>query len=204
MSATSNVITLVVIAGAGAVALAVLKAKLATHGGEAKFKPKPLLTANEMEFLARLEAAAPELRIFPQVAMGALMEPAVPRGDRKAYYRLRGMFSQKIVDFVAQRRSDGGIVAVIELDDRTHDADKDARRDEMLKSAGYRILRWNSKKKPDAAAIRAALFPPPPAPAPVVSGASSAGQPQPAGGASLAASASRAAAAQHRGSVGGG
>lgn len=165
MSATSNLITLVVVAGAGAVALALLKAKLAGGGGEAKFKPKPLLTPNEMEFLGRLEAAAPELRIFAQVAMGALMEPAVPRADRKAYYRLRGMFSQKIVDFVAQRRSDGEIVAVIELDDRTHDADKDARRDEMLKSAGYRIVRWNSRTKPDAAAIRAELFPPPPAPA---------------------------------------
>ena len=49
----------------------------------------------------------------PQVAMGALLDPAVPRSDRKAYYRLRGMFSQKIVDFVAQRKTDGQIVAVI-------------------------------------------------------------------------------------------
>jgi very-short-patch-repair endonuclease len=46
------------------------------------------------------------------------------------------MFSQKIVDFVAQRRSDGSIVAIIELDDRTHGSEKDAPRDEMLKSAG--------------------------------------------------------------------
>lgn len=165
MSATSNLVTLVVIAGAGAVALALLKAKLGgATGGEAKFKAKPLLTANEMEFLTRLEAAAPELRFFPQVAMGALMDPAVPRRDRKAYYRLRGMFSQKIVDFVAQRRADGSIVAVIELDDRTHDADKDARRDDLLKSAGYRIVRWSSKTKPDAAAIRAALLPASPVP----------------------------------------
>lgn len=165
MSATSNLITLVVIAGAGAVGLAILKAKLAGQaGGEAKFKAKPLLTANELEFLARLEAAAPELRFFPQVAMGALLDPAVPRSDRKAHYRLRAMFSQKIVDFVAQRKADGQIVAIIELDDRTHDADKDARRDDMLKSAGYRTIRWHSKTKPDAAAIRAQLFPPPSAP----------------------------------------
>ena len=72
------------------------------------------------------------------------------------------MFSQKIVDFVAQQRSDGAIVAVIELDDRSHDGEKDARRDEMLKSAGYRIVRWNSRSKPDAHAIRETLLPPPP------------------------------------------
>ncbi|MEJ8839341.1 DUF2726 domain-containing protein [Ramlibacter sp. AN1133] len=103
----------------------------------------------------------PELRFCPQVAMGALIDPAVPRANGKTYFRLRGMFSQKIVDFVAQRRSDGKVVAVIELDDRTHRAEKDARRDEMLTSAGYQIVRWNSRSKPDAVAIRAALVPPP-------------------------------------------
>jgi hypothetical protein len=162
VSAMSNLIPLAGIVGAGVVGLALLKARLASGGGQAKFMAKPLLTPNEMEFLGRLEGAAPELRFCPQVAMGALMEPAVPRGNRKAYYRLRGMFSQKIVDFVAQHRSDGQILAVIELDDRTHNAEKDARRDEMLTSAGYRIVRWNSRSKPDAAAIRAALMPPPP------------------------------------------
>lgn len=163
MSTVFNLVTLAVVVGVAAICFAVLKAKLAAGGasGDAKFKAKPLLTANELEFLARLEAAAPELRFLPQVAMGALMDPAVPRSDRKAYYRLRGIISQKIVDFVAQRRLDGAIVAVIELDDRTHDADKDARRDEMLRSAGYQIVRWNSKSKPNADAIRAQLLPAP-------------------------------------------
>lgn len=158
MSTTSNLITLLVVVGAGAIGFVVLKAKLAgQQTAQAKFKQKALLTPNELEFLGRLEAAAPELRFFPQVAMGALLDPAVPRSDGKAYYRLRGMFSQKIVDFVAQRRSDGGIVAIIELDDRTHDSGKDAKRDEMLQSAGYRIVRWHSKSKPETAAIRAEL-----------------------------------------------
>jgi len=156
----SNLITLAVVVGAAALGLAVLKAKLGVKDDAgAKFKAKPLLTVNELEFLARLEAAMPELRFFAQVAMGALLDPAVPRSDGKAYLRLRGMFSQKIVDFVAQARNDGSIVAIIELDDRTHDAERDSKRDVMLASAGYRIVRWNSKAKPDAAAIRAALAP---------------------------------------------
>lgn len=159
MSAMSNVITMAVVVGAAAIGVAVLKAKLAgKEGAAAKFKAKPLLTANELEFLARLEAAVPELRFCPQVAMGALLDPAVPRGN-KAYQQLRNRFAQKIVDFVAQARSDGSIVAVIELDDRTHESEKDSKRDAMLASAGYRVVRWNSKSKPDAAAIRAALPP---------------------------------------------
>lgn len=161
MSATSNVVTFAAVIAVGVVILAVvIKAKLVGGGRrqEARFKARQLLTANEMEFLSRLEASAPELRFFSQVAMGALIEPAVPRSDRNAYSRHRNMFSQKIVDYVAQSRVDGRIVAVIELDDRTHNPDKDSRRDEMLESAGYRVVRWVSKAKPDAAAIRAALL----------------------------------------------
>jgi very-short-patch-repair endonuclease len=157
------VLLAVMAAGAAAVAFAVLKSKAgAVRGEELKFKQKALLTANELEFLGRLEAAVPELRFCPQVAMGALLEPAVSRKDGSAYFRLRGMFSQKITDFVAQRREDGAVVAVIELDDRTHNPDKDAKRDIMLTSAGYKVIRWNSKTKPDANAIRLQLMPSPP------------------------------------------
>lgn len=80
--------------------------------------------------------------------------------DRSACYSQRGRFAQKIVDYVAQRRDDGAVVAVIELDDRTHNPAKDAERDAMLASAGYRIIRWQSKAKPDTVAIREALVNP--------------------------------------------
>lgn len=144
-------------------AAVVFKSKLASQSGDdsvegVKFKAKALLTDNEQEFLGRLEAAAPELRFHSQVAMGALLDPDVSRKNNgKEYFRLRGMISQKIVDFVAQNRETGAVVAVIELDDKTHSNEKDAKRDAMLASAGYRIVRWNSKAKPDLAAIRAEL-----------------------------------------------
>lgn len=166
MSNTSTLITLAVFAGVAAVGFAVLKAKIEAKGGVAcdlkdKFKAKVMLTANELEFLGRLETAAPELRFHAQVAMGALLDPAASRKEGKEFFRLRGMFAQKIVDFVAQDRKDGKIVAIIELDDRTHDGDNDAKRDSMLAGAGYRIIRWHSKTKPEIAAIRAELIPPP-------------------------------------------
>jgi hypothetical protein len=159
MSAMSNLFTLIAVAGVVVVGFAVLKGKVAAQqsGGEDKFKVKPLLTQNELEFLERLESAIPEYRFLAQVSMGALLDPAVSRKDAKAYYRLRGMFTQKIVDFVAQNRKDGTVVAIIELDDRTHNGDRDAKRDSMLASAGYKIVRWNSKTKPDSAAIRGQL-----------------------------------------------
>ena len=162
MSLLSNLVFVSAIAGVAVFGLVMLKAKSRSPGSSLSdqnaFKPKRLVTANELEFLGRLEAAAPELRFHVQVAMGALLEPSASRSDTKRYYRLRGMFSQKIVDFVAQDRLSGEVVAVIELDDRTHQQVRDAKRDQMLTSAGYRIVRWNSNAKPDAHTIRLELI----------------------------------------------
>lgn len=162
MSTTGTLITLGCLIGAGAIGFAIFKAKLNAKldqkNSEPEFKAKAMLTPNEIEFLNRLESAVPEFRFCPQVAMGAILNPNVHR-QSKDYMRLRGKFAQKIIDFVAQDRKDGSIVAVIELDDRTHDNEKDEKRDAMLASAGYRIVRWNSKNKPDVESIRNQLLP---------------------------------------------
>ncbi len=121
------------------------------------FKKKRLFTENEWEFLRLLETSVPEYRFFSQVAMGALMEPDVDRRDRN-YFRLRGRFSQKIVDFVAVDPRDGSVVAIIELDDRSHKREKDAQRDAMLGSAGYLTVRWNSSPRPKPPDIRNVLL----------------------------------------------
>ena len=155
MPSTSGLFGFAVIIGIIVLAFAGIKSRT----GHPKFNAKPLMTPNELEFLGRLEAAVPEYRFHAQVAMGALLDPAVSRSDGKEFMRLRGMVSQKIIDFVAQSRKDGTIKAIIELDDRTHDSEKDAKRDAMLASAGFRTVRWNSKTKPGIAAIRARLAP---------------------------------------------
>jgi hypothetical protein len=165
MSAPSTLLTLAVIVAAAAFGLAILKAKLAARSGSepgAQFKAKSMLTPNELEFLTRLEAAVPECRFCPQVAMGAFLEPSVSKSDRSAYASLRGKISQKYVDYVMQDKKTGAILAIIELDDRTHDKkrDKDAARDAVLASAGYRTVRWDARVKPDLAAIRAELLAP--------------------------------------------
>jgi hypothetical protein len=124
-----------------------------------KVRGRALLTANELDLLHRLEAAAPEVRFHAQVAMGALLEPAfAKKHDRRAWMSVRGTLSQKIVDFVAQDRRTGAVLAIIELDDRTHDSARDERRDAMLREGGYKVVRWQSTAKPDATAIRQSLL----------------------------------------------
>jgi len=68
---------------------------------------------------------------------------------------LRNRFDRKVADYVICARNTFQVVAIIELDDRTHDykKEKDAERDAMLNAAGYRTERFESKKKPSEAEI---------------------------------------------------
>lgn len=112
---------------------------------------KPILTPNEIEFFGRLRTALPELAIFPQVAMGALLKPAASGKD---YHRIRGTFAQKIIDFVICDPNTLEIIVLVELDDRSHDPQKDAKRDQITGAAGYKTIRWQSKKRPEPDEIR--------------------------------------------------
>lgn len=110
------------------------------------YKSKQLLTSNEQEFFQRLTEALPNHHIFPQVSLGALLQPNV-KGDNRKYYSVRGTFAQKIADFVVCDK-EMKVVAIVELDDKTHNIDKDNKRDAMLEQASYTVVRWHSKKKP--------------------------------------------------------
>lgn len=124
----------------------------------ASYAPKPLMTRNEREFISRLERALPECRVHAQVSMGAIMKPSFDEGgskrSRSAHRAVRNRFSQKIVDFVVEDRRTGEILALIELDDRTHDAMRDGRRDSMTRAAGYTTIRWHSRNRPHDEEIR--------------------------------------------------
>ena len=118
-----------------------------------RFAPKPLLTQNEIEFFGRLQRALPELAIFPQVALRAIIRPGSPSSSR-SYDREAGLIGAKHCDFLICRPDNFAIVAIVELDDRTHQKDKDASRDQMTAAAGYRTLRFESKNKPSVAELR--------------------------------------------------
>jgi very-short-patch-repair endonuclease len=73
----------------------------------------------------------------------------------------RNKIDRKSADFVLCNK-DFSVVAVVEFDDSSHgrsdrrsaDADKDT----ALKSAGIRIIRWNTKAMPDEGTIRSSVI----------------------------------------------
>lgn len=129
---------------------------------------KRFLTRREAAMLNVLERALPHCRIHAQVAMGALLR--VPQSPmRKSKISDRNAFSQKIVDFVVQDRATGSIVALIEVDDWSHNPFKDRVRDEMTDYAGYRTIRVPGSVQPnfnDVMPIVAPLRPLPAQPIP--------------------------------------
>ncbi|MDP3542020.1 MAG: DUF2726 domain-containing protein [Elusimicrobiota bacterium] len=110
------------------------------------------LTEAEQELFRRLVKALPDHIVLSQVACSQFLY--TEGGDRKENFGTMAMMKQKVADFmVCSQNFD--IVAVIELDDSSHrDPAKDAKRDEMLKEAGLKTIRWHVSRKPDAAKIR--------------------------------------------------
>jgi very-short-patch-repair endonuclease len=99
------------------------------------------MTARELEFFRLLCTALPDATIHSQVAMAALVD--VKGGNRSS----RNAFDRKIFDYVVCR-PDGSVLYVVELDDRSHSGDasrrRDAVKDEIAKSAGLRLVRYQS------------------------------------------------------------
>ena len=135
------------------IGITVLKAKAQRSAGSAEpLKKKRLLTERETAMQSRLVQALPDAYVFPQVSFGAL----VTAKTRAA----RNSFDRKIADFVICDRS-FHVLAVVELDDGTHKGREthDRARDQLLISAGYRVLRY--PLVPDIDKVRADLYPKP-------------------------------------------
>jgi len=118
----------------------------------AHVRPKPLLTDNELEFFNRLTRALPRYYIFPQVSLGAIMD-ANPDLSAKQRWIIRSHFDRKIADFIICEPRTLKVIAIIELDDRTHDPQRDRERDDITQAAGIRTLRYSSREKPSVAEI---------------------------------------------------
>src|SRR5579863_1331397 len=112
-----------------------------------RIRRKPLLTPNETEFFHRLQRALPAYHVFPQVPFAALLT-VDSKLSGKARWSIRARFDRKIADFVVCERLNLKVLAIIELDDRTHDAKADRDRDAITNVAGYQTFRFQSKKKP--------------------------------------------------------
>ncbi len=147
-------LAMVVVVVAVFVILAAL-ARLTANGRTGSYKRRNLLTDNELEFFDRLVKALPAHYIFPQVAMSALLEAS--SGDKKIAHSDRLRIAQQRVDYVICD-SRCKVVAVVELDDRTHSRTKDNVRDSRLEKAGIRTVRFQSRNKPTIDLIRTSVL----------------------------------------------
>ncbi|MBJ6127889.1 DUF2726 domain-containing protein [Microvirga splendida] len=127
-----------------------------------RYRRSTIMTENEREFYGRLLAACPDCQIWPQVPILALVRPDAKEGSR-AFWMAFKQISNTRVDWVILQ--DMEVLAIVELDDRSHDARdrshdarKDAQRDRILKSCGYRVVRFNSGRRPDPRQIHEAIF----------------------------------------------
>lgn len=131
--------------------------KIFTKTYNNKYQKKSLMTNNEFEFFNRLIKALPEYYIFSQVSMAAILDVDRKNTNIKYIQAIRNTFDRKIIDYVVYNKNKE-IVAIIELDDRTHNPEKDKKRDSMLWQAGYRTIRFQSKNKPTIEEIRKLFF----------------------------------------------
>lgn len=134
----------------------VIKAKKNGGIGDAPwpFYAKKPLSSPEQVLYFRLCNALPQHIVLAQVSLSRIL--GVKKGNNFGEWFNR--INRMSADFVLCSK-DSTIVAVIELDDASHEkADRqtaDAKKDKALGSAGIRVVRWHVKSMPDEAAIKA-------------------------------------------------
>jgi hypothetical protein len=116
-----------------------------------------LLSERENEFYHHLIAWYPNHQIFVQVALSQLIN--IDRNHPECD-SIRARYKQLVADFVLCGR-DLSIIAVIELDDRSHERadrqDADARKNKALADAGIRLVRVPAGTLPSEDALRALI-----------------------------------------------
>jgi very-short-patch-repair endonuclease len=115
---------------------------------------KNLLTDRERSLYQSLLSLYPDHKLFVQVALSQLIDVPENHPERQS---IRNRFSQLVADFVLCR-TDLSVVAVIELDDRSHrQVDRqaaDARKNKALADAGIRLIRIPAGRLPSEESLR--------------------------------------------------
>jgi len=117
------------------------------------FAKKPLSHQEQILYF-RLVKSLPDHIVLAQVGLSRIL--GVKKGNNfgEWYNRINRMSA----DFVLCLK-DSTIVAVIELDDASHEKPErrvaDSKKDKALSSAGIRVVRWQAKSIPDEATIKA-------------------------------------------------
>jgi hypothetical protein len=120
------------------------------------FYPKKPLSNPEQVLYFRLAAALPNHIILGQVQLSRIL--GVKKGHN--YNQWNNRINRMSTDFVICSKN-ATIVAVIELDDSTHERPDrkkaDLKKDKALASAGIKLIRWNVKSMPDTSTIQCSI-----------------------------------------------
>ncbi len=150
------VVVLIAIAAAALAFYYIQQSKPAARPEVWPFVLKRPLTTPEQVLYFRLLEALPDQVILAQVQLSRFLE--VKNGhDVQAWINRINRMS---ADFVVCAK-DASVLAVIEVDDASHDRsvrrDADARKENALAAAGVRLIRWRATALPDIATIKSAL-----------------------------------------------
>jgi Protein of unknown function (DUF2726) len=118
---------------------------------------KKLLTERELSLYQSLLNLYPDHKLFIQVALSQLIDVDRNHPERES---IRARYKQLVADFVLCR-ADLSVVAVIELDDRSHEAPirqaADGRKNKVLADAGIRLVRIPAGRLPSPGDLRALI-----------------------------------------------
>ncbi len=136
--------------------VALAAAKMRQQSGETAeeltYYAKTPLTLVEQQLYYRLVKALPSHRILSQVSLYQLVGIKKGAGQQAAMNRI----NRKCADFVVCSPA-FKVAAVIELDDSSHDTERgkkaDGEKDDALKAAGIRVIRWRIKAIPSVEEI---------------------------------------------------
>lgn len=124
--------------------------------GEWPFYALRPLSEPEQVLYHRLVAALPERIVLAQVQVSRVL--GVKKGFN--FHEWNNRINRMSYDFVVCAK-DSSVLAVIELDDKSHDSESrrkaDAKKDKASLAAGIRVIRWNVKALPDQVGIREAF-----------------------------------------------
>lgn len=140
------------------VTVVVLKAKGERSGSEEMwpFYARKPLSQPEQVLYFRLARALPDHIVLAQVQLSRLI--GVRKGSNSLAWSNR--INRMSADFVVCEK-DWSIVAVIELDDASHQREDrraaDAKKEKALSSANIRVIRWQAKALPAESTIQAAF-----------------------------------------------
>lgn len=112
------------------------------------------MTNSEVRFFALLQEAMPEHFIFAQVQLSRLIQCTDSQDAAFWFNRICRMSA----DYVLVDRDAQTVIAVIELDDWTHDKPERRRADQKktkaIESAGLPLIRFDGRRMPNATQLR--------------------------------------------------